>query len=230
MEQPRNGLALARILAEAMKLSQALFKEPWQAYQVVTDVDDDGDSFSDWELQPLMGPTLAPEDVDDVFQGLFIIAAQAVSTSAAPQSCYMDLTLPERIAEHHFLLTDGRITRRRGLHPQNATVIPAIGIEALGVYKLYFAKQNPSAGINILKSGMEQARDRSYLAYDLAFLLRDEKRYGEAIDALTVFLKEHSEPHLAHILYNERSRMYAALGQADKAGEDRRLAALALNK
>jgi hypothetical protein len=45
----------ARILAEAMKLSGALFKEPWQAYQVVTDVGDDSDSFSDWELQPLMG-------------------------------------------------------------------------------------------------------------------------------------------------------------------------------
>ena len=217
-----------------MKLCEALFREPWLAYQVSDDYVDLSDDFSEWELQPLQGATLAAEDVDDVFQGLFLIAAQIISSNAAPQRCYMDLSLPERIAEHCFLLADGRIARHRGLHLQNGTVIPAIGIENFGNYTLYYAKENPSAGIDVLKKGMqEDRRDRAYLAHDLACLLRDEKRYEEAIDALTVFLTEHPTPHspyLAQMLFQERAQMYAAIGELDKAEADRRSAILAIKK
>jgi len=106
-------------------------------------------------------------------------------------------------------------------------VIPAIGIENFGVYKLYYAKENPSAGIEVLKKGMEEARERKFLADDLAYLLRDEKRFEEAIEAFTVVLTEKPEPHVTHMLYQERSRMYAAIGQSDKAEEDKQLAAIA---
>ena len=211
-----------------MKLHEALFRQPYQAYEVQGEYFDRPEDFRDWEVLPLHGPTLAAEDVEGVFQGLFIIEGQFISSNAPPQRCYIDLVLPERIAEHHFWNVNGQIDRRHGLRLQGGTIIPTIGIEALGVYKLYFAKEDPSAGINVLKTGMDQARNRSYLAYDLAFLLRDQKRLEEAIDALTIFLTEYSAPHLANILYNERSRMYAALGQLAKAEEDKRLAQLAL--
>lgn len=214
-----------------MKLREALFREPWQAYQVLDSYVDRWDDFSEWDLQQLSGPTLAAEDVDDVFEGLFIVAAQIVSSDASTQPCYMDVTLPERISEHCFLLIDGRIVRRRGLHLPNATVIPAIGIESFGDYKLFYAKENPPAGIDVLRRGMqEDRRDRAYTALDLAYLLRDEKRYAEAIEALTVFLTDHPAPYLDHMLYKERSQMYAAIGQSDKAEVDKRLAALAFQK
>lgn len=212
-----------------MKPDEVLFREPRLTYQVL-DEDVDWDNFSEWDLQPLLGPTLAPEDVEDLFQGFFIIAAQIISRDSTPQPCYMDLVLPERIAEHHFVLMDGHVTWRRGLHLPHGTVIPAIGIENFGVYKLFYAKENPSAGIDVLKAGMQKARDKAFLAHDLTFLLRDEKRYEEAIEALTVFLTEHPTHHLAHTLYQERSQMYTAIGQSDKAGVDKRLAALAFQK
>ena len=214
----------------AMKLHEALFREHWRAYQVLGEYVDQWDDFSGWDLQPLSGPTLAAEDVDDVFQGLFIIAAQVISSDGAPRPCYMDLTLPERIAEHCFLQIDGHTTRRRGLHLQNGTVIPAIGIENFGACGLFFAKENPSAGIDVLKKGMQEARDRTYLAHDLAFLLRDEKRYEEAIEAFTVFLAESQAPELAPIIYKERARLYAAIGQLDKAEADKRQFAVAFEK
>lgn len=62
-----------------MKLASVLFSGPWRAYQVLSDDWDPSDDFTKWELRPLTGPTLAAEDVDDVFQGLFIIAAQLVT-------------------------------------------------------------------------------------------------------------------------------------------------------
>ena len=213
-----------------MKLHEALFRESWKAYQVLGEYWDDSDNFNEWDMQPLSGLTLAAEDVDDVFQGLFIIEAHIVTNDAVQQSCYLDLTLPERIAEHHFVQVNGNIERRRGRRVPNGTVIPAIGIESFGNYKLFYAKENPSVGIDVLKSGMEEAHDRGYLAYDLAFLLSDEKRYPEAIEALTVFLTEHPAPHLAPTLYQERSRMYAAIGQAEKADADKQQFAVAFQK
>jgi len=217
-----------------MKLAEALFKAPWQAYQVSSEYwEEDWDNFGAWDLQPLTGQTLAPEDVDGPFEGLFIIAAQLVTADAAPQPCYLDLVLPERIVEHYFLQTAGRITRGRGRRVLNGTMIPSIGIEKLGDYTLFFAKEDPSAGINVLTSGINKCHRKEYLADDLAHLLRDQKRYEEAIDAFSIVL---SEAHNAEILpivdslYKQRAQLYAAIGQSDQAEEDRRQYALAFEK
>lgn len=153
------------------------------------------------------GPTLAAEDLGGEFQGLFIIAAQLVTPESQPQPCYLDLVLPERIAEHHFVQDSVTLTRGRGRRVRNGTVIPAIGIEKLGNSTLFFAKENPFAGIDVLKSGLPTARHRDYLAYDLAFLLRDQKRYEEAIDAFSIVIEESQPAEISpilHRLYSER--------------------------
>ena len=215
----------------AMKLLEALFREPWRAYQVPDDCD--WDNFEEWNLQPLSGATLAAEDVEDLFQGYFIIAAHLVSSEGVSQPCYLDLTLPERIVEHRFIKIGDRIERRRGRCAENGTVIPAIGIEKFGDYTLFFAKENPSAGINVLQSGMPNARHRDYLAYDLAFLLRDQKRYEEAIDAFSIVLEEGHAAEIApvlHMLYRERAQLYAAVGQPEKAEADRHRYTMAFQK
>jgi tetratricopeptide (TPR) repeat protein len=215
-----------------LKLHEALFREPWRAYQVLTEgwEDEDWENFSEWDLQPLLGPTLAEEDVDDSFEGLFIIAAQIISRDAAPQPCYMDLVLPERIAERHFLQMSGQIRMQNGLRAPNGTVIPSIGIEKLGKYRLFYAKENPAAGIDVLKRGMQEARHEEDLAYDLAYLLRDQKRYEEAIEAFTVVLNNLRMPELIHWVYQERARMYAAIGRMDKAEADKQRYIVAYQK
>jgi tetratricopeptide (TPR) repeat protein len=217
-----------------LKLADALFKEPTWAYQVVEDTRDDGaDNVLDWELKPLAGPTLASEDVEGEFQGLFIIAAQLVTEQAQPQPCYLDLVLPERVAEHHFLQDGESVSRRRGRRAPNGTVIPSIGIEKFGNYTLFLAKENPSVGIDVLLAGIPKARHRDYLAYDLALLLRDQKRYQEAIDAFSIVLEEGHPTEISpilHTLYKERGRLHAAIGQPEKAEADFRQCAVAFEK
>jgi tetratricopeptide (TPR) repeat protein len=213
-----------------MRLAEALFKQPWPAYQVLADIeDDDWDRLEEWELKSLEGPTLAPEDVEGDFQGLFIIAAQLVTAEAVPQTCYLDLVLPERIADRHFVQEGGSIVWRRGRSVPDGTVIPAIGIEKFGNYTLFFAKENPSAGIDVLKGELSNARHRDYLAYDLAFLLRDQKRYEEAIDAFSIVIEERQRAEISsilHMLYTERARLYAAIGQPERAEADLRQRAI----
>jgi tetratricopeptide (TPR) repeat protein len=209
-----------------MKLADALFKEPWRAYQVGEDAGDDGaGNFLDWELKPLAGPTLASEEVEGEFQGLFIIAAQLVTDQAQTCPCYLDLVLPERVSEHHFLQDGESVSRRRGRRVLNGTVIPSIGIEKFGNYTLFFAKEDPSAGIDVLRAGISKARHKDYLACDLAFLFRDQKRYKEAIEAFSIVLEEGHPAEISailHSLYKERGRLHAAIGQRDKAEADLR--------
>jgi hypothetical protein len=153
-----------------------------------------------------------------------------VTAEAAPQPCYLDLVLPERIAEHHFLRAGDTVTRGRGRRVLNGTVIPAIGIEAFGVYKLFYAKENPSTGIEILQESLLEARYKKDIAYDLGLLLRDEKRIDEAISAFSIFLSETDGGGITDMVYKERSRLYAALGQSEKAEADMRQYTIAFQK
>jgi tetratricopeptide (TPR) repeat protein len=195
-----------------MKVSEALFREPHLAYQVALDSfladDENPDS---WNLLPLSGRTLAQESVEGPFEGLI---------------------LPVRISEHHFVIADGKIARRRGRRTKEGTVIPAIGIEKRGVYTLYHAPEDPLAGIRVLQQGIDQASQKGYLEWDLAYLLRDQKMYREAIDAFSQCLAEfrESEAGLAGYAYQERSRLYSLIGEKQKAEEDKRLSALAFEK
>jgi len=78
-----------------MKLSAALFREPYLAYQVEQHLFlDNEEDFANWELLPIRGHTLAGECVQGPFEGLFIIAAQLVSAESEPEPCYLDLVLP----------------------------------------------------------------------------------------------------------------------------------------
>jgi hypothetical protein len=216
-----------------MKLPEALFRETWLAYQILEEsYFDEEDNFHNWELHPLRGPTLAEEDVEGPFEGRFIVAAKIVSGKAAPPPCYLEVVLPERISERHFLNVDGRIVRGKGRRTEGGTIIPSIGIERRGVYTLFHAKQNPMAGIDVLRGGIPMARQKGFLEWDLAYLLRDQKMYREAIDAFSECLGEfkQEESNLAVFAYKERSRLYAAIGERRSAEADEKLSALAARK
>jgi tetratricopeptide (TPR) repeat protein len=212
-----------------MRLASTLFREQWLAYQVLNEIDDLQD-FNDWDLLPLSGPTLAQQDVRGPFQGVFIVAALLITSDIAPRPCYLDLVLPERIVDHHYLQNGSSIVRGNGRRVLNGTVIPAIGIESPGVYKLFYARENPQVGINVLNEAMMRGRRKQDIAYDLGLLLRDEKKYEEAISAFSAFLSENPSEGIAEVVYKERSKLYAALGQVHEAEEDSRNFAAAFEK
>jgi len=89
---------------------------------------------------------------------------------------------------------------------------------------------NPLAGIEILKQKAGRACRKGFLEWDLAYLLRDQKMYREAINAFSECLASFGEAEtgLAAYAYQERSELYATIGEMQKAEEDRRLSALVL--
>jgi hypothetical protein len=175
-----------------MRLKHALFKNSSKAFRATPD-NEDWEDFSKFDLEPLPGATLAKEYVTGAFEGSFLVVGKVVTKDKASQDCYLEVILPERICEFCFLLVDGEIVRKRGRRVGDGTAIPAIAIEKFGVPQLFYAKENPSIGIAVLKRGLNQAREKKDIAYDLAVLLRQEKRNEEAIEAFSICLKEAPE-------------------------------------
>jgi tetratricopeptide (TPR) repeat protein len=127
-------------------------------------------------------------------------------------------------------LVDGEIFRKRGRRVGDGTAIPAIAIEKFGVPQLFYARENPSVGIAVLQRGLKQAREKKDIAYDLAVLLREEKRNEEAIEAVSICLKEAPESVIACSLYQQRWQLHKAIGKVERAAEDKRLWEIAFNR
>jgi hypothetical protein len=212
-----------------MRLKDALFKNSSKAFRATTD-DENWEDFSNFDLEPLSGATLAKEYVPGPFEGSFIVAGKVVTKDEASQDCYLEVVLPERICEFCFLLVDGEIVRKRGRRVGDGTAIPAIAIEKFGVPLLFYARENPSVGITVLQRGLQQAREKKDIAYDLAVLLRQEKRNKEAIEAFSICLKEAPESAIACSLYQQRWLLYKAIGEVERASEDKRLWEVAFNR
>ena len=212
-----------------MRLRDALFKNSSKAFRATPD-DEDWEDFSKFDLEPLAGATLAKEYVAGAFEGSFLVAGKVVTKEEASQDCYLEVILPERICEFCFLLVDGEVVRKRGRHVGDGTAIPAIAIEKFGVPQLFYAKENPSVGIAVLERGLKQARAKKDIAYDLAVLLRQEKRNEEAIEAFSICLKEAPESVIACSLYQQRWQLYTAIGEVERAAEDKRLWEIAFNR
>jgi len=211
-----------------MHLKEALFKNSSKAFRATTD-DENWEDFSNFDLEPLLGATLAKEYVAGPFEGTFVVAGK-VTKDESSRDCYLEVVLPERMCEFCFLLVDGEIVRKRGRRVDEGTAIPIIAIEKFGVPQLFYAKENPSVGIAVLERGLQQAREKKDIAYDLAVLLRQEKRNQEAIEAFSVCLKEAPESAIACSLYQQRWQLYKAIGEVERAAEDKRLWEVAFNR
>lgn len=215
--------------SEPMRLKDALFKNSTKAFRATTD-DENWEDFSKFDLEPLSGATLAKKYVAGAFEGSFLVAGKVVTKDDASEDCYLEVVLPERICEFCFLLVDGEIVRKRGRRVGDGTAIPVIAIEKFGVPQLFYAKENPSVGIAVLQQGLELAREKKDIAYDLAVLLRQEKRNEEAIEAFSICLKEAPESVIACSLYQQRWQLYKAIGEVERAAEDKRLWEVAFNR
>lgn len=204
-----------------MRLDGALFKQPHRAY--LLGMHEEDSAYDRWEVEPLLGPTLSAAYVPNrILQGDFLVASKIVGPGGSREKCYMHLVLPERIAEYHFRLLDGRIRRARGRRTDAGTVIPSMAIEAIGTYTLYLAKERIDEGIEVLRSGLAQAEEKGPVALDLAYLLRDAGRFQESIEAFTTAISLLAVDRFTQgTYYRERATLHEKLGNKQEAALDR---------
>jgi tetratricopeptide (TPR) repeat protein len=129
----------------------------------------------------------------------------------------MDLTMPERISDYAYFVNSGAVERRY-LHECNGEVICAVPIDGLGVYDLFYSRTEPELGLSVLRDGFERANRKTFIAEDLGYILRDEGRLEEAIQAFRVAA---SAGPSSNFIYLELANLYDMLDQPDLATEFR---------
>jgi len=178
-------------------------------------VNNPGDPFNQWELEPLELDVLSVSLESDL-SGLFVVKAFLVETQIKVQGCYMDITLPERVSENaYFWIENQLIEKHQG--KLEGDVIPQVAINHSGVYELFYSRRNPELGIEILQNGLKLVERKSAIAEDLAYILRDEQRHEEAIEAFSMVIAEDSTNYFSFI---ERAQLLDKIGNHQKADND----------
>jgi tetratricopeptide (TPR) repeat protein len=170
---------------------------------VVTDQDDENEL--NWTIEPT-DFDLLPEE-----ENIYFVKAYQVSTDNTSE-CYIGIMTPERIAETVVKREPSGQIVAQSIYDQEQTVIPVVASDCFGDYELFYAKENPQIGIGVLKDGIEKATNKNVVAEDLGYILRDEERIEEAIEAFKI--SEENGPSSEYI-YLELSRLYRDIGQTD---------------
>jgi tetratricopeptide (TPR) repeat protein len=181
-----------------MKLNDIFTDKKTLVFTLFGEVDDN-------ELNCIIKPTKFEAIPDE--EGYFFVKAIEV-TPAGLKDCYLEVITPERIAENVIKKDKKGLTVVESIYDQEFSIIPAIPSEASGDYELYYAEEDPSVGIEILKKGLDKVTNKSVVAEDLGYLLRDEERYEEAIEAFKI--SEENGPS-SEYTYLELSDLYAEL-------------------
>ncbi len=172
---------------------------------VVTDQSDDDEL--NWDIEPT-DLELLPEE-----ENFYFVKAYEVSSDSITE-CYLGIMTPERIAESVIRQTGNGQSRSESIYDQKRTIIPAVASNCFGDYTLYYSKENPQTGIDILRSGLDKAINKNVVAEDLGYILRDEGRLAEAIEAFKI--SEAAGPSSEYI-YLELSELYKQSGQIEES-------------
>jgi tetratricopeptide (TPR) repeat protein len=170
---------------------------------VVSNQDDENEL--NWTIEPT-DFDLLPEE-----ENIYFVKALQVSIDNI-SDCYINILTPERIAETVVKREPSGKVVAESIYDQVQTIIPAVASDCFGDYELFYAKENPQIGIDVLKDGLTKAINKNIVAEDLGYILRDEKRFEEAIEAFKI--SERIGPSSEYI-YLELSRLYRDLGQPD---------------
>jgi len=201
-----------------MKLGETLFRTDQKIFEVVDESFLDTD-YLNWKLVPLAGQNLAKEyTLSGLTDGYFILEGLLVHADGRVEKAYTDIGLPERLIDYHFLLRNDEIVRGRGTLILNAQVIPAVAIEKFGDPDQYYVKGHAEVGLKILREGLAVAKLKWPIALDLAYILRDENRPAEAIEAFTLAISQCDMK--SYLFYAERAELFAKMNDQEAAGRD----------
>ena len=174
-------------------------------------IEQDDENELNWTVKPT-DFELIPEE-----ENYYIVKAYEVSQNGKTD-CYIGIITPERIAEVVIKQNLTGQTEIESIYDQKKSIIPAIASDCFGDYELFYAKENPQIGIDILKRGLTKAANKNVVAEDLGYILRDEGRIEEAIEAFKI--SEENEPSSEYTFW-ELAGLYEKLGQMDKQSEYR---------
>ena len=191
-----------------MKLKD-IYKERNTNVFIVTEQDDDNEL--NWTIEST-DFELIPEEENYYFVKAFEISENEKT------DCYIGIMTPERIAEIVIKQGSNGQTKVESIYEQVKSIIPSIASECFGDYELYYSKENSQIGIDILKSGLTIATNKNVVAEDLGYILRDEGRIEEAIEAFKI--SEENGPSSEYTFW-ELAGLYEQLGQIDKQTEYR---------
>src|SRR5438093_9550822 len=76
---------------------------------------------------------------------------------------------------------------------------------------MYYSRKRPEVGIDILRRGLAIARRKHYIAEDLGYIFRDERRFAEAAEMFRISVEEGPS---SYFIYGELAGAYAELGDA----------------
>ena len=191
-----------------MKLRD-IYKDGLTKVFIVTEQDDDNEL--NWTVEPT-DYELIPEE-----ENYYFVKAYEVSQNGKTD-CYIGVMTPERIAEVVIKQNSYGQTEIESIYDQEKSIIPAIASDCFGDYELFYSKENPQLGIDILKSAITKATNKNVVAEDLGYILRDEGRVKEAIEAFKI--SEENGPS-SEYTFLELAGLYEQLGQLDKQTEYR---------
>jgi len=189
-----------------MKLKD-IFKDRTTNIFVVTE--DDYDNELNWTIEPTKHELIPAEE------NHYFVKAFEVSQSSIAE-CYMGIMTPERVIQFVIKEDENGQAYVESIYHQENSIIPAIACDFSGYYGIYYAKENPQAGIEVLRSGLENATNKSAVAEDLGYILIDEERINEAIEAFEI--SEKNTPTTRYTFF-ELAKLYEQRGAVDKNAE-----------
>ena len=184
-----------------------IYKAPDTKVFIITESDYDNEL--NWVIEKT-DHELIPEG-----ENYYLVKAFEV-TRAEIKDCYLGVSIPERFADIVVKQNARGEAIVEYISQQANSIIPAIAHDAVGYYELFYAKENPQVGIEVLRNALAIAKNKSAIAEDIGYLLIDEDRTEEAIEAFTI-----SETHgpTTRFTFYELAKLYAKLGHPDKQAE-----------
>jgi hypothetical protein len=194
-----------------MRLVDALTQHPDVAIFAV--LDSDAADKSEWDVTPIDASVLAESGDHD----FYIVKAKNIRPDGAAADCYIDICLPERISDYVYFLRGDRVDSHYH-HECDGDIICAVPIDRYGDYELFYSKTAPNIGIEILKQGLVASPHKTYIAEDLGYILRDERRFAEAAEMFQIAVD--AEPS-SYFIYGELACCYEEVRQIAKANKYR---------
>ena len=147
--------------------------------------------------------------------GFFVVRALQILPGGQIVHCLMDVSFPERINDYAYFVQNARLYYDY-THRFPGKTIPAIAFDCFGLYELFYAKAAPDVGIEVLRRGLAMCNRKRYIAQDLGYILRDEKRYREAAEMFELVVAEEVR---SHYTYGELKQLYRKLGDPARAAK-----------